>query len=179
MAWMVGPADAQDATEFWAAVRTPGVIVLMRHSYAPESIIESDDMDLKDCSIQRNLDETGRAQARRVGDAFRNNGVRQARIVASQYCRNRETAQLLKLGTVQESPALNLVGIGQPTRMRDAAAKARELMKAAPARPVTVLVTHVGNILAIAGVNLTSGEMVAVRLESSGGVTVLGRLMVQ
>jgi phosphohistidine phosphatase SixA len=171
--------SAQEAEKFWSAARKPGTIVLMRHSNAPEGVTETDDMDFKDCSIQRNLDEAGRAQARRIGDAFRSNGVRQARIVASQYCRNRETALLLKLGDIQETPVLNLVHIGNPFRMRDAAAKTKDLMKALPDRPLPVLVTHVGNILAIAGANLASGEMLAVRLDPGSDVTVLGRLLVK
>jgi phosphohistidine phosphatase SixA len=174
----VPAGSAQAIEEFWAAVKKPGTIVLMRHSNAPEGVTETDNMDFRDCKVQRNLDAAGRAQARRVGDAFRSNGIRQARVVASQYCRNRETAQLLRLGQIQEAPVLNMVHIGNPLRMRDAAAKTRDYMKSAPARPVTVLVTHVGNILAVAGANLTSGEMAAVRLEPSGSVTVLGRLMV-
>jgi len=172
-------SPVQAAEEFWAAVKKPGTIVLMRHSNAPDGVTETDDMDFRNCRIQRNLDDAGRAQARRVGDAFRSNGIRQARIVASQYCRNRETAQLMRLGEIQEAPVLNMVHIGNPLRMRDAAAKTRDFMKSTPARPVTVLVTHVGNILAVAGANLTSGEMAAVRLEPSGDVTVLGRLLVK
>lgn len=184
-------APAQSPEEFWAAVRKPGTFVLMRHSNASENGTETDDrrslapsarlrgLDLKDCKVQRNLDEDGRAQARRVGDAFRKNGIEQAKMVASQYCRARETAQLMKLGDLQEAPVLNLVPMDNPLRMREAAGKIKDFMRTMPARPVSVLVTHQGNILTISGANAASGEMIAVRLDPSGEVTVAGRLMVK
>jgi phosphohistidine phosphatase SixA len=100
-------------------------------------------------------------------------------MVASQYCRARETAELMKLGELQESPVLNLVPLDSPVRMREAAEKTKELMKTMPARPVSVLVTHQGNIFTVAGADTASGEMIAVRLDPSGAVTVVGRLMVK
>lgn len=184
-------APAQSPEEFWAAVKKPGIIVLMRHSTAPDNGTETNSpqtlapsarrrgLDLKDCKVQRNLDEDGRAQARRSGEEFRKNGIRQAKMVASQYCRARETAQLMKLGELQETPVLNLVPMGNPLRTREAADKTKELMRTMPARPVSVLVTHLGNIFAVAGANAASGEMIAVRLDPSGDVTVAGRLMVK
>jgi phosphohistidine phosphatase SixA len=184
-------APAQSPEEFWAVVKKPGTIVLMRHSNAPENGTETDDrqalapsarlrgLDLKDCKVQRNLDEDGRAQASRAGDEFRKNGIEQAKMVASQYCRARETAQLMKLGELQETPVLNLVPMDNPLRMREAADKTKELMKTMPARPVSVLVTHQGNIWTVTGANAASGEMIAVRLDQSGEVTVAGRLMVK
>jgi phosphohistidine phosphatase SixA len=188
---LLSRAPAHSPEEFWAAVKKPGTIVLMRHSNAPENGTETDHpqalapsarlrgLDLKNCKVQRNLDEDGRAEARRAGDEFRKNGIRQAKMVASQYCRARETAQLMKLGELQETPVLNLVQMGNPLRMREAADKTKELMKTMPARPVSVLVTHLGNIFAVAGVNAASSEMIAVRLDPSGDVTVAGRLMVK
>jgi phosphohistidine phosphatase SixA len=184
-------APAQSPGEFWAAVKKPGTIVLMRHSNAPENVTKTDypqalapsarlrEMDFKDCKVQRNLDEDGRAQARRTGEEFRKNGIRQAKMVTSQYCRARETAQLMKLGELQETSVLNIVHMGNPLRMREAADKTKELMKTMPARPVSVLVTHLGNIFAVAGANAASGEMIAIRLDPSGDVAVAGRLMVK
>jgi hypothetical protein len=54
--------------------RAPGSVVVLRHSFAPGGF-DPPDAKLDHCSTQRNLDERGRAQARRLGDAFRQNGV--------------------------------------------------------------------------------------------------------
>src|SRR4051794_24900384 len=82
-----GGAAAAAANDVWAVLKRPGHVLLMRHSNAPGSVPESNDMDFKDCSIQRNLDQEGRAQAARVGDAFRKHNIRQLRLFSSQYCR--------------------------------------------------------------------------------------------
>jgi hypothetical protein len=41
-----------------------------------------------------------------------------------------------------------------------------------------VLVSHVTNILAIAGVNLSSGEMAVVHIDAAGAIAVDGRIMI-
>ena len=97
------------ADDVWALLKKPGHVVLLRHSNAPGSQTESDDMNFKDCSIQRNLDAGGKAQAARIGDAFRKHGIAKLQLIASQYCRAIETAKLTKLGPVSENPVLNLV----------------------------------------------------------------------
>src|SRR5438552_19035995 len=65
-------AEASDA--LWEALRAPGSVVVVRHSYAPGTF-DPPDAKLEDCSTQRNLDDNGRAQARRIGEAFRRNGI--------------------------------------------------------------------------------------------------------
>jgi phosphohistidine phosphatase SixA len=175
-AWAsVAAAEANDA---WALLKKPGHIVLLRHSNAPGNVPESNDMNFKDCTIQRNLDAEGRAQAARIGDTFRKHGIRQVRLLSSQYCRAMETAKLTKLGAVKELPALNQVFLANPLAMREAGIKAREFMKSIPAKQLTVLVTHVTNIQSIAGVQLESGEMAVVHLDRSGDVVVDGRIVV-
>src|SRR3569833_175484 len=144
---LAAPAGA--AEDVWALLKKPGHIVLLRHSNAPGNATERDDMDFKDCSQQRNLAAEGRAQAARIGDAFRKQKVTQVRLISSQYCRAVDTAKRTKLGPVTQNPALNLVYLANPGAMRSAGEKGRELMKKIPARQLTMLVSHVTNIQAI------------------------------
>src|ERR687894_2417934 len=65
------PAASEAAA--WEALRA-SAIVLFRHATAPGTGDPSG-MRLGDCSSQRNLDEAGRAQARRIGEAVRAPGV--------------------------------------------------------------------------------------------------------
>jgi phosphohistidine phosphatase SixA len=170
---------SQAADEFWTAVKKPGAIVLLRHSHAPDTPPDSDLTNLKNCATQRNLDDTGRAQARRIGDEFRKNGIKRLMIHSSQYCRALDTAKLVNLGPVKELPALNQEFYAKPIALREAADKTKQFMKGLPGKRLTLLVTHVSNIQAIASVNLTSSEMVAVTINKAGEVTVAGRLMVK
>lgn len=166
------------ADDLWALLKKPGHFLLLRHSNAPGDMPEPNNFDLKNCLIQRNLDEAGRAQARRVGDEFRKHGISHVRLVSSQFCRALETAKLTKLGPVQEMPALNMVYRSEPARMKTTAEKTSAFMKSVSASQVVMFVTHVDNILAIANVSLQSGEMAVVHLDASGAVMVDGRIAV-
>jgi broad specificity phosphatase PhoE len=99
-----GPARADEA--LWAALADGGHVALMRHALAPGTG-DPNDFRLGDCSTQRNLDQTGREQARRTGQAFRERGVIVGQVLSSQWCRCLETAKLLALGEVYPFPPLN------------------------------------------------------------------------
>ncbi|MBM3530390.1 MAG: histidine phosphatase family protein [Alphaproteobacteria bacterium] len=173
---VAAPHGARADEKVWALMKMPGHIVLLRHSYAPESPPDTDLVNLKNCKTQRNLDETGRAHARRLGDEFRKHGIKRAVIHSSQYCRTLETARLLKLGPVKELPALNQTFFAKPGEMREAATKTIAFMKTLPAKQLAVLVTHVTNIQAVAGVMVASGELAVVRFGPSGDVVADGRI---
>ena len=168
------PAVAAD--DVWALLKKPGHIILLRHSNAPGSMPESNDMNFKDCSIQRNLDADGKAQAARIGDAFRKHGIAKLQLIASQYCRAIETAKLTRLGPVSESLVLNLVYIADLVAKSAASKKSVELIRKIPPNRLTMLVTHIGNIQAIAATSLEPGEMVVVHLDKSGAVVVDGKI---
>jgi phosphohistidine phosphatase SixA len=177
LACQARPAAASD-DEVWALLRKPGHVILLRHSNAPGNATESNDMNFKDCSIQRNLDADGRAQAVRIGDEFRKHKISSVRIVSSQYCRAIDTAKLTKLGAVSQDPALNQVFLANPSAMSEAGTKGRELMKKIPAGRLTMLVTHVTNIQSMAGAKLDSGEAAVVHFDKAGEVVVDGKITV-
>ena len=175
---LAAPSAHADDADMWALLKKPGHIVLLRHSNAPGATPEPYGIDLKNCAIQRSLDDDGRAQARRIGDASRKNGIAKVRLVSSQFCRALETAKLTKLGPVAELPALNQVFVSDPGGMKETAEKTAKFMKTIPAKQLAILVTHISNIQSIAGVILDSGEMAVVHLDASGAVTVDGRIKV-
>jgi phosphohistidine phosphatase SixA len=175
---LLAPGARADEDALWSLLKAPGHVVLLRHSNAPGATPEPYGIDLKNCSIQRSLDDAGRAQARRVGEEFRKRGITRVRLISSQFCRALETAKLTNLGTVAELPALNQVFLADLSGMHETGEKTRNFMKTIPAKQLTMLVTHVTNIQSIAGVNLSSGEMAIVHLDASGAVVVDGRIMV-
>jgi len=178
IASLVAQNARADDKDLWALLKKPGHFLLLRHSNAPGDMPEPNSIDLKNCLIQRNLDEAGRAQARRIGDEFRKHGINHVRLVSSQFCRALETARLTKLGPVQELPALNMVYRSEPARMKTTAEKTSAFMKSVSANQLIIFVTHVDNILAISNVTLQSGEMAVVHLDASGSVAVDGRIAV-
>jgi phosphohistidine phosphatase SixA len=147
----------------------------MRHSLAPGTG-DPANFTLGDCATQRNLDERGREQARRIGDAFRANGIAVDRVLSSEWCRARETAELLDLGPVEPLPALNSFFADRTTREAQTAALRTFLADAADAR--LVLVTHQVNVTALTGRPTRAGEMIVLTVAPDGNVTVLGETLV-
>ncbi len=167
------PLAAQEAG--WEALRQPGAVAVMRHAVAPGTGDPSG-FTLGDCSTQRNLDERGRRQARQIGEAFRAQGISVDRVLTSEWCRCRETAELLGLAPVEPLPALNSFFGDRSTR--EAQTKATEaFLRGLPEGQRVVLVTHQVNVTALTGVYPSSGEVV-VGVMGEDGFDVQGRILV-
>lgn len=166
---------AADDRALWQALRGGGHVALMRHALAP-GIGDPDDFALDDCATQRNLSEEGQAQARRIGDRFRANGIAAASVYTSQWCRCRETAALLDLGTARDLPALNSFFQRAGRRGPQTETLRRWIAAQALTGPPVVLVTHQVNITALTDRYAGSGEMVVVKRLPGGGLQVVGTL---
>lgn len=168
------PAGADEAA--WDALARPGALAIMRHANAP-GVGDPDNFALGDCSTQRNLDDRGRAQATAIGEAFRARNVDVGRVYTSQWCRARETAELLGLGTVDVLAALNSFFEDRNQRAPQTEAL-RESLAAIPDEERAVLVTHQVNITALTGQSTRSGEIVVVDVGDDGTPTVLGSIAI-
>ena len=172
-------AAGAENDEAWAALRSGNHLALMRHALAPGNL-DPPGFQLADCSTQRNLSAEGRAQAVRVGGLFRSNGIASAAVFSSQWCRCLETGRLMALGEVKEQPLLNAY-IGQrPNALyaedpAQAAALRSWIGQMDLARP-PVLVTHDVVISLLTKNRVSSGEIVVLRREPDGNLTVARRV---
>lgn len=157
----------------WRGLAEGRLVALMRHAEAPGTG-DPAGFRLGDCATQRNLDEGGRAQARATGALFRAQGIGQARVFTSQWCRCRETAELLGLGPVEALPALNSFFSDRARRGPQSEATL-VFLAGLPAGAPVVLVTHQVNIAALTDVFPRSGEIVVAR-PGDQGLEVAGRL---
>jgi broad specificity phosphatase PhoE len=170
------PATATASEAVWEALRAPGSVVVLRHSYAPGAF-DPPTARLDDCSTQRNLDASGRAQAARIGEAFRRRGIAVGPVLSSPRCRCLDTARLA-FGHVQSWWPLG-------GALRDAELRARQLaeirrMIASHAGPASlVLVTHGSVITDLTGLDVRMGAFVVLRRGADGGHAVAGRLDVE
>jgi broad specificity phosphatase PhoE len=169
MLWLVAagvPAGAGEQA-LVERLQAGGHVLMIRHALAPGTG-DPAGFRLEDCATQRNLNETGREQARVIGAWLRERGIERARVYASQWCRCRETAELLDLGPVTELPALNSFYQRPQDREPNLAALEAFLADQPLDGDLLVLVTHQVTISAVTGRFTDSGHGVLMRLRAGG-----------
>ena len=167
-------AWCSDDVDLWKELRSGSSFVLLRHAIAPGTG-DPDHFILGDCLTQRNLSASGRGQATTIGKQFRANKIPKARVFSSQWCRCLETAELLKIGPVEELALLNSFfenyerGDAQTDELR------RWIGRQNLTQPL-VLVTHQVNITSLTHYYPVSGELVFARILDSGEVVFRGSI---
>lgn len=173
-----GVADAGDDTApAWAALRGDGHVALIRHAPAPGPVGDPFDYKLDDCTTQRNLSEQGRAEAQALGARFRMQQVKVGKVVSSQWCRCRQTAELMKIGPVEDAPTFNNAFVLHATR-DELTAGARAIIGAWRGPGTLVAVTHGENILLMLGFRPRESEVIVVAPDptSQNNMRLIGRI---
>lgn len=152
-----------------------GYVVMLRHATAPGGG-DPENFRLGDCATQRNLSDEGRAEARRLGERLRAQGIASAEVYSSQWCRCLETAQLLDQGPVEPLPALNSFFSRPADRAPNLDALRRFLAGLPEDGPPVILVTHQVTISAITGRGAASGEAIILAADGTGRPPVVGTI---
>lgn len=168
-------ACSTSAADF-SSLAQPGATAIMRHALAPGGG-DPGGFVIGECATQRNLDERGRAQARQIGAAMRKSGVRFDRVLTSQWCRCRETAELLDVGPVTEAPFLNSFFSDRSTAAAQTAALKTYLAALDPDERV-MLVTHQVNITALTNRFVSSGEVFVLSVDENGEATAIEEILI-
>jgi len=157
-----------------------GVAVLMRHTQTTPGVGDPPGWRFEQCTSQRNLDASGIAHAKRIGEWFQSQQLRVSAVRNSPWCRTRDTA---KLGFRRHDDWTALSNLFEDRSKADvqAAAVTRYLESLKPGELV-VLVSHgstIGHIVPGGG-GLGSGEAVVVRRGATAGAppVVIGRVLV-
>ena len=168
---------ASARADIWQKLRTGrGYAVLMRHALAPGTG-DPAGFRLGDCSTQRNLSLDGRRQAIAIGAQWRRERLPVDRVLTSRWCRARDTARLLAVGTVTAYPDLDSSFTVSDSVAARRTAKVRGLIKRHAGQPgVLVLVGHQVNITDITGIAPSSGAGVVVQARADGSLRVVGML---
>ena len=69
-----------------------GKIVFIRHSLAPGNG-DPNNIDLNRCDTQRNLNQQGIEQSKKIGKLFRENNIQIDKVLSSEWCRCKDTAR--------------------------------------------------------------------------------------
>lgn len=173
----LGAARAADA-EVEALLRTGGVVIAFRHALAPGTF-DPPGFKLGECGTQRNLNDEGRAQARRIGQWFAQRSLKPQRLRSSPWCRCVDTATLA-FGTPEIDATLGSPrGYSEATNAESLRALRQSLAAAAKRKGgFEVWVTHMFVLSALTGEGSSSGEGLVLRPRANGDPEVLARLMI-
>lgn len=164
------PVPTEDRS-LLTALRQGGYVVYLRHAqtdwdqnerelaWVPEML--EDRSLLADCDRQRLLTDDGRDQSRTIGQRIRGQGIPVGRVLASPWCRTRETAELAFGGA--EVAADQLFDTGYLASGSDERRHFREALRALLAETPgggtnTVIVGHMPQLADAAGLQLNEGE---------------------
>lgn len=167
------PALANEA--LWAALARGGHVILVRHAATDPGVGDPPGFRIDTCGTQRNLNNSGRAEAARLGAAFERRAIPVARVLSSRWCRCLETARIA-FGKAEPWPALDNT-FEVPQRRDPQMREVRRLLAQPVASGNLVLVTHGVNILALTGVSPATSELVIVA--PGAAPRTMGRITVQ
>ncbi len=102
---MIIPTNSFSNDKAWGLLKEGNKIVFVRHSLAPGGGDPSN-FNLTKCSTQRNLNQTGIIQSKKIGELFKKNKVPVDKVLSSQWCRCKDTA-FHAFGEYKEFFALN------------------------------------------------------------------------
>lgn len=167
-----GGGARADAAAAVRALRAGGAVLALRHALAPGTF-DPPGFRLDDCRTQRNLDDSGRAQARALGERLRRLGLEPLAVRSSPWCRCLDTARLA-FGRAESWAALGSPRGSSETTSAD---HLRQLRQALAARRGTagfeVWVTHGFVLQALAGSSTASGDGFVLRGDAAGGVSLV------
>lgn len=148
----VAAASAAMPAGVLGELRGGGFVIYIRHASTVHAAGDEQNEALGRCESQRNLSDKGRGEALLIGRAFRTLGIPIGAVVASPYCRAKETAALA-FGNFSEDPDLGFVMGTNADETRRRAESLRQMLGSLPAKGVNnAIVSHSANLYEAAGI---------------------------
>lgn len=144
-------------------------VLMMRHANAPGTG-DPTGYTLDQCSTQRNLGDYGKRQSKAIGEWLSNQGIQNAQIFSSPWCRCLDTANLLNKGPVKIEPALGSFFDNmslEKKQTKELEVFIKNTLSPQVKKPL-ILVTHHVNIQAFTGKAVGVGDMVLVKVNKNG-----------
>ena len=90
---IISPVKADLNQNIISELKKGGKIIFIRHAYAPGGG-DPNNFDINDCDTQRNLNDDGRIQSKKIGVFFKKNKISIEKVYSSEWCRCKETASI-------------------------------------------------------------------------------------
>lgn len=144
-------------------------VLLMRHADAP-GYGDPAGYVIGQCSTQRNLGDYGKKQSKAIGVWLSSQGIQNANVLSSPWCRCMDTAKLLNKGPVKIESSLGSFFDDmslERKQTKDLEVLIKNELAKQPLAPI-ILVTHHVNIQAYTGKVVGVGDMVLVKVNKNG-----------
>ena len=134
-------------------------IIFIRHSLAPGSG-DPENINLKDCKTQRNLNSEGIKQSKKIGNFFKKNNIKVEHVFSSEWCRCKDTAYHA-FENFKTFDALNSFYSEKFYKNKNnQIKKLKKFISDWDSASNLVLVTHYVVILELLGITAGSGEII-------------------
>ena len=134
-------------------------IIFIRHSLAPGSG-DPENINLNDCTTQRNLNNEGIKQSKKIGKFFKKNNIKIEHVFSSEWCRCKDTA-FHAFDNYKTFNALNSFYSEKFYKNKNKQIKRlKKFINNWNNKSNLVLVTHYVVILELLGVGAGSGEII-------------------
>jgi broad specificity phosphatase PhoE len=155
MAVFALPATAQDrlsGESLVEALRQGGYVIYFRHAATDWSqddhLTVEGDWTSCDPGRMRQLSDQGRSQARRIGAAIRRLEIPVGRVLSSEYCRARQTAEFMELAPVKPTTDIMNMRAAHLVGGREAVIeRARMQLGRPPDNETNTLIVGHGNLM--------------------------------
>jgi phosphohistidine phosphatase SixA len=147
------PADKlRDLASVLGELRKGGLVIYFRHASTDQSGPTDEAADMANCATQRNLSALGREQAEQTGKAFLALGIPVGTVMASPFCRTRDTAKLAFGRFTVSNDLYYAIGtnVADTTRFTQSL---RRMLSTPPSKATnSVLVSHTANLREATGI---------------------------
>ena len=153
------PIKAESNQSLINELKKGGKLIFIRHAYAPGGG-DPDNFDINDCNTQRNLNNSGKKQAKNIGNFFKDNNIKIENIYSSEWCRCKETAKYA-FNNYETKSFLNSFFSQKFAHNKDKQVKElKDYIINWEGKKNLILVTHYVVISEILNVSTSSGEIV-------------------
>ena len=136
-----------------------GKLIFIRHAYAPGGG-DPDNFDISNCASQRNLNDEGVEQAKKIGNFFLEKNIMIDKIFSSEWCRCKQTAKYA-FKNYETKSFLNSFFSQKFADKKDKQIKElKEYIKKWNGKSNLIFVTHYVVILETLNISVSSGEIV-------------------
>jgi len=136
-----------------------GKLIFIRHAYAPGRG-DPGNFDISNCASQRNLNEDGIEQSKRIGNFFLEKNIMIDKILSSEWCRCKQTAKNAFKNYETKSFLNSFFSQKFADNKNKQIKELKEYIKKWNGKSNLIFVTHYVVILETLNISVSSGEIV-------------------